>query len=87
MIVLSEQLAAVLIDYNELPKNIQQSIDFMEQNEDSSRMKGELKLFKVADQYLYIDPNRFSRSLLVSVYGTRIDRTNEDSFDVYRGSC
>jgi len=81
MIVLSEKLALVLNDYNELPEKIQKNIDFGNQEKDFSQMKGVIKLLKVDDQYLYIDPKRFSTSLLVSIYGTRIDRTNEDSFD------
>jgi len=44
-------------------------------------MKGMLKMLKVDNQYLYVLPEYFDNSMLVSVYGTKIDRTNEDSFD------
>lgn len=81
MKVLSEKLSLVLIDYNELPDNIQKDINYIEKDKHFFRMKGMLKMLKIDSLYLYVSPEYFNKSLLVSVYGTRIDRTNEDSFD------
>lgn len=81
MNVLSKDLALVLIEYNELPDNIQKNLDNIVKNESSVRLKGKLRLFKVEEKYLYVFPDLFKQSKLVSVYGNRIDRTNEDSFD------
>lgn len=81
MKVLSEKLSLVLITYDELPNNIQEEIDYMKKEKYTFRKKGMLKMLKVENQYLYVFPKYFDDSLLVSVYGTEIDRTNEDSFD------
>ncbi len=81
MIVLSQKLALVLDEYNDLPGGVQKGIDFADKEKFFSEMKGVLKLLKVGDKYLYVDSKLFGNSLLVSIYGTRIDRTNEDSFD------
>jgi len=81
MNVLSEKLALVLIEYNELPENIKKEIDSYNKEEWIRRMKGELRLFNIEMKYLYIHPSLFNNSLLTLIYGNRIDRTNEDSFD------
>lgn len=81
MNVLSEKLALVLIEYDELPQSVQKSIDYDREEKEYCRMKGVLKLFKIGEKYLYVYPTVFTKSLLTSIYGTRIDRINEDSFD------
>lgn len=81
MKVLSEKLSLVLIKHDELPITVQKAIGFIKKEKDFSRMKGILKLLEIGDKYLYVAPELFNSSLLVSIYGSRIDRTNEDSFD------
>jgi len=81
MNVLSKDLALVLIEYSELPDNIQKDLDCIAENKSSRRLKGELRLLKVEKKYLYVFPDLFKQSILISIYGNRIDRTNEDSFD------
>lgn len=79
MRVLSKELALVLAKYNELPSNVQKSIDY--DNNSNIDMKGNLHLFKCKEEYLYVLPELFEKSLLTAIYGRRIDRTNDDSFD------
>ncbi len=81
MKTLSEDLALTLIEHSALPLNIQNDLDYIAKEKVSLRMKGELRLFKIEDKYLYVDPDLFKKSLLKSIYGNIIDRTNEDSFD------
>ena len=78
---LSKQLSLVLAEYNELPENIQKNIDFYKKEKEVYRMKGNLRLFEIDKKYLYVTSDLFDKSLLKTVYGDRIDRTNEDSFD------
>lgn len=78
---LSKKLSLVLAEYSELPDNIRKNIDFYKRKKEVHRMKGDLILFEIDKKYLYVKPELFSNSLLKEVYGDRIDRTNEDSFD------
>lgn len=78
---LSKKLSLVLAEYNELPQNIQKCIDFYKGEKEVHRMKGDLRLFEIDGKYLYVTTDLFEKSLLRLIYGTRIDRTNEDSFD------
>lgn len=78
---LSKKLSLVLAEYNELPVNIQKNIDFYKKEKEVHRMKGDLRLFEIDGKYLYVTDDLFDKSVLKPIYGDRIDRTNEDSFD------
>lgn len=79
MDVLSKKLSLVLAEYSELPENIQKNIDYCKK--EVYRTKGEMYLFKTDQKYLYVKQDLFDKSLLTIIYGDRIDRVNEDSFD------
>lgn len=79
MKILSNRLALVLAEYSELPSSVQKVIDG--NNKKDINMKGVLRLYKCGDKYLYVLPELFEKSELTSIYGNRIDRCNEDSFD------
>lgn len=79
MKILSDRLALVLAEYSELPSSVQKVIDG--NNKKDINMKGVLHLYKCGDKYLYVLPELFEKSELTSIYGNRIDRCNEDSFD------
>ena len=81
MNVLSNDLALVLMEYNELPESIRKSLDYRVNDKSNIRLKGDLLLFKNNENYLYVYPDLFKKSKLTAIYGNKIDRTNEDSFD------
>lgn len=81
MNVISKKLSLVLAEYDELPNNIQKNIDHYKKEKCVFRMKGDLRLFEANNKYLYVTSDLFDNSLLRIIYGDRIYRTNEDSFD------
>ena len=78
---LSKKLSLVLVEYNELSLSIQKNIDYYKKENEVRRLKGDLRLLEINEKYLYVSADLFDESLLRLIYGTRIDRTNEDSFD------
>lgn len=81
MMILSEKLALSLRSYDELEDSLKKDIAYYKEHRVTSHTKGDVVLFNLEDQYLCVDPNYYEGSLLKSVYGDYIDRTNENSFD------
>jgi len=81
MKILSEKLAIALIDYDHLPAYLKRDIDYKKRERPLNRMRGDLALFSIDEKYLCVARDFFDNSMLKSIYGERIYRTNEDSFD------
>ncbi|NFO11225.1 hypothetical protein FDB29_08960 [Clostridium botulinum] len=77
---ISKKLALVLDRYDELPMDIKKNIDYYKENKEVPRLRGDLRVFEILGEYLYVDITLYENSLLKSIYGNRVYRTNEDSF-------
>ena len=83
MIVASELLALSLYKFDELPKGRKKDVEYYEKNRTYYiPSKGDVHLYRTLDEdYLVVNKDLWSNSKIKEIYGNRVYRTNDDSFD------
>lgn len=98
-ILLSQELSLKLCNFEDLEDFRKKDIEYVEEHPDELWMLGDRYYYSTSDNmYLVISIEDYKESLLPEIYGPKIYRTNEDSFDTtlykilqklccYRGLC
>lgn len=83
MIVASELLALSLYKFDELPKGRKKDVEYYEKNRTYYiPSRGDVHLYRTLDEdYLVVNKDLWSNSKIKEIYGNRVYRTNDDSFD------